>query len=1064
MTDRIDLATAQLKETCKATGARWAVWLIHNESGWDFSSRHGLNKTRQAALTNFLAQPGTATWLAGTFSSGRTRFRQTGDYSKDLDCVRVFVFPDLTHHCVLAVGADQLEKYAESFFKILSGYPPVVDPSPLPSASTEASPTTRRSGRPKVTTQARAARENALKLASGEALFYASSSPEDVPRLILEFLAKSIQCDSAIMSLRSGDVFRIEAVWKASASMLGMSLQIGTNEILAEMANNRRGLILDAGSSLSNDKTLSHLYPGSDQKINAWMGIPIVIGQRVIGYLAFISSHAGAFSTKDLKHITREMARLAYALENAIVFSEAARYLQQFALLNELASTASVGGDVHEVARRIMSRLRKTFRTDIAGVLLLDGDTSLREYGAETEQSSVSFLAKTKQVRGVIKSGRPARMGEMENEGDWVDLPERQKKIRSILAVPLKYRGSVLGVLAMASTEGNAFALDDEQLLVLIASQLAGLFENARLNQETRERVRNLTLIHQVVENILGLTDVEKIAHIVAELMVKRFAYASASVILMDENGQRKLAIREAESPEPAKYKRTRRTKNAPPANLQKTTEGLPQAFGETDEQVFELQAASTICVPLKEGDHILGVIEVERRRQEAFSENDLLALEALAGVLSSVVLSALRYRELQDNVKQLQAARETALDIAADLDLNALLKRVAYRAQELVDARGVELGLVIESEKVIEIVVSSTPWFESQGQKIPINAGLVGQVAALGQPVLVENYNNWPNRLKPAKTEAFNSALGIPLIFQNQVIGVLILLDDRKDHVFHPQDIQLLELLAPQLSVWIRNARLYQELQERIKAQRRAEGHLVRSARLAAVGEMAAGIAHELNNPLTAVSGFVELLLDELPEESPYRSELELVLQEARRARGVVRRLLDFSRQSENRRSMTDINALCRDVLSLVAHQARTTQVEVICEYSQNLPSICVDANQIKQVLLNLLHNAIQAMPQGGRLTLKTAHQVKNELYDSQAGVSISVADTGEGIPAENLDRIFEPFFTTRPPGTGTGLGLSVSYGIVNDHGGVIEVESQLNKGSRLTVFLPLNDSPDHD
>ncbi|MFO7623103.1 MAG: GAF domain-containing protein [Anaerolineales bacterium] len=891
MTDRISLSTAQLKETCKATGARWATWLVHNNGNWEFSSRHGLSKARQAVLVDFLTEPATATWLAGTFSSGRTRFRQTGAFSAGLNCARVFVFPELSRHYVLVVGADRLEKFAESFFKVLSAYPPIVEPIPSSPASSVESPPPRRARRSKETAKARLAREEALKLASGEALFYATSTPEDVPRMVLDFLAQSVRCDSAIMSLRSGDIFRVEAVWNAPSSSLGIGLQIGDNEILAEMANSRQGIILDAVTTNSNDKTLSHLYPNFDKKINSWMGIPIVIGQRVIGHLAFVSSKLGFFSTNDLKLVSKEMTRLAYALENAIVFSEAARYLQQFALLNELASTASVGGDINDVARRIMGRLRKTFRTEIAGVLMLDGDTSLREYGADADHGIIFSLAKTKLVRGVIKTGRPIRVGEIQEERDFGQQAQETTDIRSILAVPLKYRGAVLGVLVMANTESNSFNLEDEQLLVVIASQLAGLFENVRLNQETRERVRNLTLIHQVVENVLGLTDIEEIAHVVADLMVKRFAYASASVILMDEKGERRRAIRETKAPQPAKQKRSKRNKEAASSNARVSMDQLRQVSGSTEEQIFEIQAASSICVPLKEGDHILGVIEVERRRQAAFSENDLLALEALAGVLSSVVLSALRY----------------------------------------------------------------------------------------------------------------------------------------------------------------------QELQERIEAQRRTEGHLVRSAKLAAVGEMAAGVAHELNSPLTSVSGFAELLLKEMSIDSPHRPKLELVLQEAQRASGVVRRLLDFSRQSDNRRTNTDANKLCSEVLALVTHLAQMNQVEVVCEYGQDLPLVSTDANQIKQVLLNLLHNAIQAMPFGGRLTLKTAHQLKSDHPDLPDGVRISVADTGEGIPSENIDRIFEPFFTTRPPGTGTGLGLSVSYAIVHDHGGMLEVESQMGNGSCFTIFLPL-------
>ena len=289
--------------------------------------------------------------------------------------------------------------------------------------------------------------------------------------------------------------------------------------------------------------------------------------------------------------------------------------------------------------------------------------------------------------------------------------------------------------------------------------------------------------------------------------------------------------------------------------------------------------------------------------------------------------------------------------------------------------------------------------------------------------------------------------------------MGTLVVMDDREEFEFHQDHLQLLELLAPQVSIWIRNARLYHELQERIEAQRQAENSLVRSARLAAVGEMAAGVAHELNNPLTTVSGFVELLLDELPAGSPQRSELELVLRESQRAHGVVRRLLDFSRPSEEHRLRTDINELVNDVLGLVYHLMRTGGVSLVTDMEDNLPWLVINPGQIKQVILNILHNAIQAMADGGVLTVQTSRRRR----EKRDWVVVTVHDTGEGIPPENLVSIFEPFFTTRPPGKGTGLGLSVSYGIVTEHGGFIDVSSQLNQGSSFAIYFPVESDSAH-
>jgi signal transduction histidine kinase len=245
----------------------------------------------------------------------------------------------------------------------------------------------------------------------------------------------------------------------------------------------------------------------------------------------------------------------------------------------------------------------------------------------------------------------------------------------------------------------------------------------------------------------------------------------------------------------------------------------------------------------------------------------------------------------------------------------------------------------------------------------------------------------------------------------------------------------------------------IQQELQARVAAQQAAESRLIQTTKLAAVGEMAAGVAHELNNPLTTVVGFSELVLSSLPPGSPQRADLELVLKEARRARDVVRRLLDFSRQSETIRVKADLNEIVLDVLSLMQHLIQINGISIRTEFEVNLPWVMIDRNQMKQVFLNLLHNALNAMPDGGNLEINTSRKIR---YGTQY-IAVGIKDSGVGIPPENLPRIFEPFFTTRAGQGGTGLGLSVTYGIVSEHGGTIEAESTPGSGSIFTVFIPI-------
>jgi two-component system NtrC family sensor kinase len=179
----------------------------------------------------------------------------------------------------------------------------------------------------------------------------------------------------------------------------------------------------------------------------------------------------------------------------------------------------------------------------------------------------------------------------------------------------------------------------------------------------------------------------------------------------------------------------------------------------------------------------------------------------------------------------------------------------------------------------------------------------------------------------------------------------------------------------------------------------------------------------------------------------------MEMVMHEALRARGVVRRLLDFARQGERTRARSDLNEIVDDVLALTKHLVHTSGVELNVTFAQNLPWVSVDSNQMKQVLLNLVHNALQAMPSGGLLEISTGTRLK----ENREWAIVSVKDSGVGIDPQNKGRVFEPFYTTKGNAGGTGLGLSVTYGIVTDHGGTIDVESEVGSGSTFTLWLPI-------
>jgi len=240
-------------------------------------------------------------------------------------------------------------------------------------------------------------------------------------------------------------------------------------------------------------------------------------------------------------------------------------------------------------------------------------------------------------------------------------------------------------------------------------------------------------------------------------------------------------------------------------------------------------------------------------------------------------------------------------------------------------------------------------------------------------------------------------------------------------------------------------------ELAEREQAERslRKQKHLhLQSEKLAAVGRLAAGVAHEINNPLTTVLTFSHLLREKEGLGDQDKQDLDLVIQETSRASEIVRGLLDFARERPALKEVLDVNDVVRRTIPLLGNQKAFQRIAVREHLQEGLPPVNADMNRLQQVLLNLSLNACEAMRDGGTLTISTSAQ--------GSSVLLKVADTGCGIKEEHLDHVFEPFFSTKPVGKGTGLGLSVSYGIVQRHGGTLEVESEIGKGATFIIVLP--------
>ncbi|HZA22275.1 MAG TPA: ATP-binding protein [Dehalococcoidia bacterium] len=297
-----------------------------------------------------------------------------------------------------------------------------------------------------------------------------------------------------------------------------------------------------------------------------------------------------------------------------------------------------------------------------------------------------------------------------------------------------------------------------------------------------------------------------------------------------------------------------------------------------------------------------------------------------------------------------------------------------------------------------------------------------------------------------------------LPLQYKSELTGMLLLGAKTSGKGYNLEEIDLLEAVALHAATTMSNARLYEELRFQLQELKETQAQLVQSGKLASVGTLAAGVAHEINNPMFVITGTTELLLSNADRylKSPQAEEhLSVIAEMSDRIAKVVQGMLVYSR-NDRTPSLVNLNDVADDTLRLMEHKLRSGGIDVKRKYQEDLPFTRAVANQLQQALMNLIINASDAMGGSGTLTISTGV--------SEDGVWVSCADTGSGISAENLDKIFDAFFTTKPVGKGTGLGLHITHRIVEDCGEEIRVDSQEGSGTTFTIYLPVAAVDDDD
>jgi signal transduction histidine kinase len=413
---------------------------------------------------------------------------------------------------------------------------------------------------------------------------------------------------------------------------------------------------------------------------------------------------------------------------------------------------------------------------------------------------------------------------------------------------------------------------------------------------------------------------------------------------------------------------------------------------------------------------------------------------------------SKMRARQLEDRLQrrteELEALVEIGREFNQRLGLNELASLIVAMVGRKLQAEFGELFLFDEQRQCIHY--QDTQSIRSLGDAQGLLAqeqGVVNFVFQSEEPLLVADNEDPSNS---------SSLMAAPLKHHGRLVGIITVVRYQHDP-FTENDLRLLRSIGEQAALAVRNAQLYAELQsyaqnleamvdERTEELRTAQAQLIRTEKLAALGRLAAGIAHEVNNPLQPILNCLDMAIEDTETGNTVDTEvLRVAEKEVQRIKTIVSRLLDFARPNTKDSTEVDLHELIHEVVVLTAKQLERMRVRIETRLRPVDP-LEGSPTQLKQVLLNLVLNAAEAMPGGGELLV--------EVYGDESGATLAVTDTGIGMDSNTVARIFDPFFSTKDEGS--GLGLAVSYGIVQGHGGDIHVESHPGKGSRFAVWLP--------